>query len=168
MTLRTRAGVPVILYEAGDALRFEEMYIRAGVKGIVNVMRSIGMLPKSRSKKVPTPLIISDQTSWARAPESGILRSFIPLGGKVVKGQTIAIEGDPMGTTESAIEAPHDGVVIGRTNLPLVYAGDATFHIAQYGRKVGAVEKHVELFHEEHQPDPVSDTPEGPGVMLIA
>lgn len=162
------AGIPVILYEAGEALRFEEAYIRAGVKGIINVMRSIGMLPKSRSKKAPTPLIISDQTSWVRAPESGILRTFIPLGGKVVKGQTIAMVGDPMGITESAIEAPNDGVVIGRTNLPLVYEGDATFHIAQYGRKVGAVEKHVELFHEEHQPDPVTNTPEGLGVTPIA
>jgi hypothetical protein len=43
--------------------------------------------------------------------------------------------------------------VIGRTNLPLVYEGDATFHIAQYGRKVGAVGRHLEQFQEEHQPE---------------
>ena len=41
----------VILYEASEALRFDELSIRAGVKGIVGVMRHLGMLPKVRSKK---------------------------------------------------------------------------------------------------------------------
>ena len=153
------AGIPVILYEAGEALRFEEMYIRAGVKGVINVMRRLGMLPKSRSRKPAQPPIISDQTSWLRAPESGILRSFVPLGEKVETGQTIAIIADPLGETETPIVAGFNGVVIGRTNLPLVYEGDATFHIAKYGRKVTTVEKQVEKFQEEHQPDVPSEGP---------
>ena len=161
------AGIPVILYEAGEALRFDEMYIRAGVKGVINVMRSIGMLPKSRSKKPPRPPIVSDQTSWLRAPESGILRTFAPLGGKVEKGQVIAMVADPLGTAEVPIVAPTNGVVIGRTNLPLVYEGDATFHIAQYGRKVGNVEKQVERFQEEHQPDDYLTEPEVVGEVPI-
>jgi predicted deacylase len=147
------SGISVILYEAGEALRFEEMYIRAGVKGIINVMRSIGMLAASRSRKTPPAPIISYQTNWVRAPESGILRTFVPLGEKVVKDQMLAMVADPLGTTETAILAPDDGVVIGRTNLPLVYEGDATFHIARYGRKAAKVEEQVERFHEEHQPD---------------
>lgn len=145
-------GIPVILYEAGEALRFEEVYIRAGVKGVINVMRRIGMLRESRSRKTPALPIVSDQTSWARAPESGILRTLVPLGAKVTQGQAIALVADPLGTKETVMEAPSAGVVIGRTNLPLVYEGDAIFHIAQYGRQVGAVEKQVEDFHEEHQP----------------
>ncbi|MFT5484291.1 MAG: putative deacylase [Halieaceae bacterium] len=150
-------GVSVILYEAGEALRFEEMYIRAGLNGIVNVMRQIGMLRKSRSKKPKAPPIISHKTSWVRAPESGILRTLVPLGAKVTTGQVLAFVADPLGNTETALVAPNDGVVIGRTNLPLVYEGDAIFHIAEYGRKVAAVEKQVEQFQEDHQPDPASD-----------
>lgn len=147
------AGIPVILYEAGEALRFDELYIRAGVKGVINVMREIEILPPSRSKKPRPEPIVSDQTNWLRAPESGILRAFVPLGGKVTKGQFIAMVADPLGETETPIIAETDGVVIGRTNLPLVYEGDATFHIAQYGRKVGTVKKQVEVFREENQPD---------------
>ena len=162
------SGIPVILYEAGEALRFEEMYIRAGVKGVINVMRSIGMLPKSRSRKPPRPPIVSDQTSWLRAPESGILRTFVPLGAKVEKGQVIAMVADPLGTTEVPVEAPVNGVVIGRTNLPLVYEGDATFHIAQYGRKVATVEKQVEKFHEEHLPETSAAGPDAVGDSPIA
>ena len=153
------AGIPVILYEAGEALRFEEMYIRAGVKGVINVMRSIGMLAKSRSKKTPRTPIISDQTSWLRAPESGILRTFVRLGGKVEKDQVIAMVADPLGTSETPVAAPTAGVVIGRTNLPLVYEGDAVFHIAQYGRKVGRVERQVKAFNEELKPEPTQAEP---------
>lgn len=146
------SGIPVILYEAGEALRFEEMYIRAGLKGIINVMRCIGMLKNvKRKKQLPQP-IISYQTSWIRAPESGILRTLVPLGAKVTAGQVIAMVADPLGTRETPMLAPNDGVVIGRTNLPLVYEGDATFHIAHYEKDVAAVVKDVEQFQEELQP----------------
>jgi hypothetical protein len=146
------AGIPVILYEAGEALRFEELYIRAGLKGIINVMRSIGMLSKSQRRKESAPPIISYQTSWLRAPESGVLRTLVPLGAKVTAGQVIAMVADPLGSSEVPMTAPNDGIVIGRTNLPLVYEGDATFHIALYGRNVAAVERGVEQFQEELQP----------------
>ena len=43
-------GIPMLLYEAGEALRFDEVSIRAGVKGIINVMRELEMLPPSRSQ----------------------------------------------------------------------------------------------------------------------
>ena len=90
-------GVPVILYEAGEALRFEEMHIRAGVRVIINVMRNIGMLRKTHRRKPMAPPIISDKTSWVRAPESGILRTLVPLGAQVSRGQTLAVVADPLG-----------------------------------------------------------------------
>ena len=104
--------------------------------------------------------VICDQTVWVRAPESGVLRTLVALGAKVTSGQVIALVADPLGSSETAVIAPHHGVVIGRTNLPLVYEGDATFHIARYGRKVSTVEKQVERFHEEHQAASASDPPE--------
>jgi predicted deacylase len=131
------------------------------VKGVINVMRSIGMLPPSRRKRPRPEPIVSDRTNWLRSPESGVMRVFVPLGAKVEKGEVIAMVADPLGDGDTPVTADVDGVVIGRTNLPLVYEGDAIFHIAQYGRKVGTVEKQVEIFHEEHQPgDPVAGTSE--------
>jgi predicted deacylase len=147
------AGIPVILYEAGEALRFEELYIRAGLKGIINVMRRIGMLSAKQRKKQPAPPVISHQTSWIRSPESGVLRTLVPLGAKVTKGQVIAMVADPLGSSEVLMTAPSDGVVIGRTNLPLVYEGDATFHIAHYDENVATVVKEVEQLREELEPD---------------
>ncbi|MFK8049206.1 MAG: succinylglutamate desuccinylase/aspartoacylase family protein [Halioglobus sp.] len=141
-------GVPVLLYEAGEALRFDEIYIRAGVKGVLSVMRHIGMLRKSRAKTVPPA--ISQSSSWLRAPESGILRVLVPLGEEVEAGQTIGFIADPLGTSETDVVAHESGVVIGRTNLPLVYEGDALFHIARVNSKD---EWTVEEFHEELEPE---------------
>ncbi|MCB1844673.1 MAG: succinylglutamate desuccinylase/aspartoacylase family protein, partial [Halioglobus sp.] len=148
------AGIPVILYEAGEALRFEEMYIRAGVQGVINVMRALGMLRASRRTRPGPAPTISNSTAWVRAPDSGILRTLVPLGAKVAQGQRLALVADPLGSRETEVLAPDAGVVIGRTNLPLVYEGDATFHIAHYGKKVGRVEAQVERFQEELQPEP--------------
>jgi len=144
-------GIPVILYEAGEALRFEEMNIRAGVKGILNVMRAIGMLAPRRGGREPPAPIISGHTSWVRSPSSGVVRTLVPLGAKVAQGEVLAVLADPLGDGETEILADCDGVVIGRTNLPLMYEGDAMFHIAQYGHRVEKVEVQVEKFQEEFE-----------------
>jgi len=139
------AGVPVLLYEAGEALRFDEINIRAGVKGVINVMRHIGMLRPPRGLAKPRPPIISQGSSWVRAPESGILRSLVPLGAEVRSGQIIGLIADPLGISEVDVVSDLAGIVIGRTNLPLVYEGDALFHVAQVSPEVNW---EVEAFHE--------------------
>ena len=44
--------IPVLLYEAGEALRLDERSIKIGVRGIVNILRHVDMLPEG-SKKGP-------------------------------------------------------------------------------------------------------------------
>lgn len=152
-SLREAAGdmdIPVVLYEAGEALRFNEVSIRAGVRGILNVMRQIGMLhtktPRPMDpRKAPT---ISSYTAWLRAPISGVFRTQTTLGAKAEKGSILGIIADPLGESEYPVIAPSDGMVIGRTNLPLVYEGDALFHLAYYGHKVDHVIDQVEDFRE--------------------
>jgi len=140
------SGIPVLLYEAGEALRFDEINIRAGVKGIINVMRHLGMLPSARGQAKPRTPIISQGSNWVRAPESGILRSLVPLGAEVHAGQVIGFIADPLGISEVDVVSSESGIVIGRTNLPLVYEGDALFHVAQVSPEVNWA---VEAFHEE-------------------
>lgn len=145
----TESGVPTILYEAGEALRFDEFSIRAGVKGIVSVMRRLGMLP-ARSRKQTnaiTPFIARSST-WVRAPESGIIRVLIPLGARVRKDEALGIIADPFGEKERIVTAPIDGVVIGRADLPLVNEGDALFHIARF-EKPADVAAVVEALQDE-------------------
>ena len=144
-------GVPWLVYEAGEALRFHEVSIRAGVRGIVNVMREIGMLPKSKRQAAFVPRTVRSN-AWVRAPQSGILRLILPLGALVNKGAVMGYLADPYGGNEVQIIAPNDGIIIGRTNLPLVYEGDALVHIARF-RDADSAAETVGAFHSELEPD---------------
>ena len=149
----SECGIPTLLYEAGEALRFDELSIRAGVNGILKVMRKLGMLstPKSRGK-VPHEPFIARSSTWVRAPESGILRPHVPLGSRVKKNAVMGVIASPFGEHECEVLSPTDGIVIGRTNLPLTNEGDALFHIARF-QGIKEVLTHVEAFTEAYTPD---------------
>ncbi len=142
-------GIPMLLYEAGEALRFDEFSINAGVKGIVNVMRALDMLPHTHSRKKTHPFrpVVARASNWVRAPESGILRVGVALGAKVGKGDVLGVVADPFGEKEVTVNAPHDGIIVGRTHLPLVHEGEALFHLARF-QKVDDVSAQVEQFQE--------------------
>ncbi|MEQ8356333.1 MAG: succinylglutamate desuccinylase/aspartoacylase family protein [Kiloniellaceae bacterium] len=125
-------SVPVIVYEAGEALRFDESCIRAGVKGVVRVMRLLEMLPQSGSRIKRVSSLVIRSSKWVRAPHSGLLRSAAALGAAVKEGQILGVVSDPFGENEVEVRASIGGVIIGRSNIPLVHEGDALFHIARH------------------------------------
>jgi predicted deacylase len=141
-------GLPLLVYEAGEALRFDEVSIRGGLRGVVRVMRHIGMLPQSTKSKKLEP-VIAAATSWVRAPASGIVSREVKLGSRIVEGQQIATVGDPLGQAETKVIAPFDGIVIGRSLLPLAHEGDALFNVAGF-RSVSRAEDKVEQFTARH------------------
>ena len=81
-------NVPVIVYEAGEALRFDEAAIRTGVRGLVRVMESLDMLPaRKRDSGSRAPMILRS-SSWVRAPSSGVVRAKKPIGAHIEVGGT--------------------------------------------------------------------------------
>lgn len=122
-------NIPILVYEAGEALRFDESAIRGGVKGILAVMRHLKMLPPRRERQTIAPLI-SRKTFWVRSPVSGLLTKSCSLGAIVSKDETLGYIEDPLNDKRQPVKATHAGVVMGVQNLPLVYQGDALFHIA--------------------------------------
>lgn len=141
-------GVCSLLYESGEALRFDEVAIRAGLRGVLAVMTAVGMLRAPRKPKRSIDPLIADTTSWVRAPISGILQMTSHLGGKVARNARIGVIADPFGGAEEDLRSPVSGMVIGRLNLPLVHQGDAVIHIAHLDRLKG-IEPIVEEFREE-------------------
>src|SRR3569623_702555 len=127
--------MPMLLYEAGEALRFNEAGIKAGVRGVIDVMRTLGMLPAETAARRRAALpMVARASSWVRAPESGIFRTVRRLGDPARKGDLLGVVADPFGERETAVVAPCNGMIISRMNLPLVNAGDALFHIARFDR----------------------------------
>ena len=141
-------GMPMLIYEAGEALRFDELSIRAGLRGTLNAMRHIGMLPLSRKTRPVSP-VLADSTSWVRAPESGIVIPRVELGSRVTEGDVLAVIGDPVSDEESLVKAPFDGIIIGQSKLPLAHEGDALFNVAAF-KSVSRAENRVEEFAAVH------------------
>lgn len=125
--------VPMLLFEGGEALRFDEMTVRAGMRGILNVMRALGMLADGAAKSVAKPFIARSSV-WVRAPDSGILHSARTLGSLISAGERLGVLSNPLGEDKTEVTAPSSGILIGRSNLPLVNEGDAMFHIARFSR----------------------------------
>jgi predicted deacylase len=143
-------GIPTIVYEAGEALRFDEFSISAGLRGIMRVMRHIGMLPKSRSTRTHAP-VVARSTRWIRSPASGIVSGRVALGSRVEEGQSLALISDPLGDRQEQALSSVDGIVIGRSNLPLAHEGDALFNVAAF-RSTDRAENAVEEFTAIHDP----------------
>jgi len=144
-------GIPVLLYEAGEALRYDESSIRAGVTGVMNVMRCLEMLPASRRKgrRAYEPYI-ARKSVWVRATESGMMRMIVSQGAHVDKGELLGYIDDPYSGSQHAVNATHEGVVIGRLELPMVHEGDAVVHIACFKDSVSDVADEVESFQTDY------------------
>ncbi len=143
-------GIPIMIYEAGEALRFDEVSIRAGLRGINNVMCALGMLPTKHRHKSVKKQFTAQSSTWIRAPISGVLLNTTKLGSTVTEGDVLGAVADPFGQTQTEIKASTSGVVIGRTHLPLVNEGDAVVHIARFD-DVSAVANHVDTFQRDER-----------------
>jgi hypothetical protein len=143
-------GIGALLYEAGEALRFDEVAIRAGVQGVLNVMSELGMRTRSKKQR-KVEAMIANASRWVRAAQSGILRSLVATGSRVEVNDLLAYISDPLGETNEQLVSPVDGIIIGKTNLPLVFAGEAIFNIASY-EEIDQIAENIDAYHEELNP----------------
>jgi uncharacterized protein len=147
-------GVRVLVYEGGEALRFDELSIRAGVRGIRRLLRALDMLPQRTGSTAHIAPMRANATTWIRAPSSGIIRSGCRLGERVKTGQILGVVSDPFGDFEVEVSASGSGIVIGRSTSPLAHEGDALFHIARFedNREAKAT---VDEFQEAYSVTPI-------------
>lgn len=124
-------GVQVLLYEGGEALRFDETAIEVAMKGTLRVMKAIGMIDSAPPVAAHAQTTFSTSSSWVRAPEGGILHTVRKVGDRVGLAEPIGIITDPLGSSTVPVFAEDDGIIIGLTQLPIVNRGDALFHVAR-------------------------------------
>lgn len=153
------AGAKVLLYEAGQALRFDELSIRAGMRGIKNILSHLHMItykekdkPSKEIKKKKTKPFVANTSAWTRANASGIVHNLKNLGDMVQKGDPLAKIGNPFGEVFVVVKAGRSGIIIGKQNIPLVQEGDAMFHIAYFTEDDEQILKNIELMQEQLLP----------------
>ena len=141
-------NVPLLVFEAGEALRYDEVAIRSGLAGILAVMRRLEMIPPVTAKTKRVDPIIAKDRYWIRADQSGILIIKKRLGSIVNEGDVLGRISDPLGNHNIEIRAERSGLIIGYSQLPLVNRGDAIFHIATFAKQ-SSVEKSLTDFDDK-------------------
>ncbi len=126
----TANGATMLLYEGGEAWRFDPRAIDVGAAGIERVLARLGMIGSVGSEPAPPP-VECRSSAWVRARRSGIALLDVELGQTVDRGDSLAVVRDWLGTRLSVAKAPRSGIVIGHTQHPLVNQGDALVHIAE-------------------------------------
>ncbi|EAV45405.1 Succinylglutamate desuccinylase/aspartoacylase [Roseibium aggregatum IAM 12614] len=152
-------GTDVLVFEAGEGLRFDEMAIRAGVSGVLRVMRALKMLGAKGITRPKARSILSKSSYWVRAPAGGLLRPFKSVGDVVEPGMLLGITSDPFGEKERNVLAEQGGLIVGRTNLPVVNEGDGLFHIAEFNERYDA-ETTLDSLASQLEADPLFDEDE--------
>jgi uncharacterized protein len=122
-------GAKVLLYEGGENNRFDDYAIAAGVAGVRRVLAHLKLIDPVREPD-PPPSVECRNSKWVRAGRTGILTLDVHLGEEVTDGQRLGSLVDSYGRTLRAVYAKRSGIVIGRTEQPVVNSGDALVHIA--------------------------------------
>jgi len=146
------SGTRILLYEAGQALRLDELSIRAGIRGILNILGQLRMIRRKPRKKLVTPFI-ANASAWVRAGSSGLVHSLKHLGDMVQRGDPMAEIGTPFGDVTEIVRASRTGIIIGNQNIPLVHAGDAMFHIGYFAEREEDILESIEELQDSLLPD---------------
>ncbi|WP_420321022.1 succinylglutamate desuccinylase/aspartoacylase family protein [Flagellimonas sp.] len=123
-----KMGIPTIVFEAGESMRFDEKSIQKGIEGIQNVLVGMGMMAKKGNARAK-PSVHFVRTRWVRAPRAGMFIPEVKNGAQVIKGQVLGLVTDTYAKKNKKIKAPFDGHVFCINNQAVVNQGDALFHI---------------------------------------
>ena len=127
-----RLKKPVIVYEAGESMRFDEHCIQTGVNGVLRLLKKHKMLskdisvPKAKKKSV----LLSDSV-WLRSPASGMFLPAVENGSWVEEGQVIGSVVNTFQTKGKEVKAPHTGPVFSVNHQAVISRGDALFHLGK-------------------------------------
>ncbi len=122
-------GLHVLLYEGGEARRFDPDAVEAGVAGTLRALEGLGMC-ETGSPAAPA-CRESRETRWERASRSGILHLDVGAGDRVEEGTLLGEITNSFGDRKASVRCRTPGIVIGHTLSPLVNRGDALVHVAR-------------------------------------
>ena len=125
-------GLPILVFEGGEALRHDESVIRVAQKGILNCLNHLGMIHLPSEMKIKKQAFLAKSSYWVRASQSGVVRSKKSLGDFVESNTKLCHISDAFSKNKSIVKAKREGVIIGENRLPLVNQGDALYHIATF------------------------------------
>ena len=125
-------GVPVLTYEGGQPLRFDDDAIDVAFRGTLRVLAKLDVIDSAPDPAHGKPMVLK-ASRWLRAHRGGLLELHVAPGDLVRMGEPLWTTVSPLGAERASVEAEEDGYIIGATTLPLVQPGQALLHLALPG-----------------------------------
>lgn len=124
-------NISILLYEGGKSADNDPNITKYGLDGLRRVLKHLGMLKAEFDPpKADKPSVFIKKTKWLRAKYSGLLHLRVDIGQWVDKGEILAVITDPYGSFKHVMKARNSGYIINVNQSPMVYQGDALFHIS--------------------------------------
>ncbi|MCV9932036.1 succinylglutamate desuccinylase/aspartoacylase family protein [Flavobacterium sp. LS1R47] len=131
-SISEKLKVKMLLFEGGKSLDINHEIANIGIDGVKRLLAHLRMLDATHVVEAPEkPSIYIEKSVWLRAKCSGLLHDYDSIGKFVKKGAILAIITDPFGKFERKVKAPHDGYIINANHSPIVYEGDAIYHMSK-------------------------------------
>jgi uncharacterized protein len=137
----TEAGVPTVLFEAGEPSRFQHHVVEIGYEGVLRMMKHLGMLERRFVK--PAFQVLVRKSEWIRVDHGGLLDLNVEPGDLVQAKQRIGAIHDPFGQHVDFIKAPKSGVVLSTATVPLCNPGNAIVHIGHMHKTLQSARTYV-------------------------
>lgn len=126
-----KLSIPVLLFEGGKSFNIDTTITNTGVNGTKRVLNHLGMLnSKFKVSEPKKSCVFIDKSKWIRANHSGMFRPKISINTNVEKGDVIGHITDPYGSFNHFVKAPNTGYIFNINESPIIYQGDAIFHIS--------------------------------------
>jgi predicted deacylase len=121
----------MLLFEGGKSLDINDAVTKEAIEGTKRFLSHLDMLnPRKKAISNENKTIYIEKSNWVRAKHSGMFHGLTAIGSFVKKGDLLATISDPYGKVEHKVKAPHAGFIINVNDAPIIYQGDAIFHIS--------------------------------------
>ena len=130
-TLRGAADaldIPAVTLEVGNPGVYQRSLIRSGTDGVHNALSYLKM---TQDNIVPpkTAPVLCKRSYWIYTHTGGLLTLEVDLLQELKAGDLIATQRDVFGTLKEQYLAPEDGVVIGKSTMPVNRSGGRILHL---------------------------------------
>lgn len=126
-----KLDVKMLLFEGGKSLDINDAITKEAIEGTKRFLTHLDMLnPRKKAISNENKTIYIEKSNWVRAKHSGLFHGLTAIGSFVKKGDLLATISDPYGKVEHKVKAPHAGYIINVNDAPIIFQGDAIFHIS--------------------------------------
>ena len=126
-----KLGKPLLLFEGGKSFHIDDAVTNSGVNGSKRLLKHLGMLKSTfKSSQPKKETVFINESRWQRAKYSGMFKASILIGSFVEKEAVLGNITDPYGKFNYFVKASNSGYIINVNESPIVYQGDALFHIS--------------------------------------